>query len=200
MPGSLLRCQEFYFGARKSTSVPGILLWCQEVYFGARKSTSVPGSLLRSQEFYFGARRSTSVPRPVLYTIFRDAVNLDIALCPALIHSFSRNVIDASSSRGETDGNHLYCITLYHLHHHLTIMTLTSHTSKSYIHKCKQGSYSDSQTTLGSCPWGSRASLGSWILFLTPIHFKLGKRCCLRPTKPSSCFAPVPTTCQTYHS
>ena len=36
-----------------------------------------------------------------------------IALCHALIHGFSENVIDASSSRGETDGNHLYCIVLH---------------------------------------------------------------------------------------
>ena len=43
------------------------------------------------------------------YTIFRDAMNLDITSCHALIHGFSENV-DASSSRGKTDGNHLYLI------------------------------------------------------------------------------------------
>ena len=31
-------------------------------------------------------------------TIFRDAVNLDITLCHALIHGFYENIIDASSS------------------------------------------------------------------------------------------------------
>ena len=48
------------------------------------------------------------------YPIFIDIMNLDITICDALIHGFSKNIIDAPSPRGETVtyGNHLYCITL----------------------------------------------------------------------------------------